>query len=275
MIRLSRAMWWRVYGDFAMPSRLRAYRKLLQAFLAAGYAGVTVKTMLEIARGERPPPRRGLVIRHDVDSDVATARHMFEIEAGLGFFSSFFFRLRTWDPHLAKSVAGAGGEPGYHFEEIATFAKRRGLTCREEVAAHLPAVQELFRKNLTSLRVASGLPLAIVASHGDYMNRRLGMMNYELLDDALRRQMGILAETYDRELAELPTQRVSDCGPPNQWRGCAPIIEPYDADETRPSLVYVLIHPKHWYARWSANTSEMLARLRDEACYHLALRGRA
>ncbi len=67
------------------------------------------------------------MLRHDVDTDPGTAAAMWDIERELGVESSYFFRLSTLAPALMADIAAGGSEASYHYEEVATVAKRRRL----------------------------------------------------------------------------------------------------------------------------------------------------
>src|SRR6185369_13900595 len=141
---------------------------------------------------------RVLILRHDIDTDPRTAGAMWALERERGIVSSYFFRLSTVDVHLMRTIAAAGGDAGYHFEELATIAKAARLRTAEEVRARLPEARDRFAVNLDRLRRQTGLPLRIAASHGDFVNRAVGVNNTEILDDpAFRESVGIELEAYD------------------------------------------------------------------------------
>jgi hypothetical protein len=68
-----------------------------------------------------------LVHRHDIDSDLRTARKMFALEVKHGVQASYYFRLSTLDYGFMRDIEAAGGEASYHYEEVATYAKRHRL----------------------------------------------------------------------------------------------------------------------------------------------------
>src|SRR6185295_3645039 len=88
----------RIYSDFLMPSRLGAYRSLLESALAAGYTFISIEAYWELIQaGAVDPARRYLILRHDIDTDTATAGVMWRIERSLRISSSYYFRLSTVD----------------------------------------------------------------------------------------------------------------------------------------------------------------------------------
>jgi len=255
----------RIYADFLMPSRLPAQRRMLEAMLAAGYDVISIATWRErrAAGGpEADPPT--VILRHDIDTDPGTGRRMWELERSLGIAGSFFFRLSTLDVPLMQEIAAAGGHASYHYEEIATVAKRRRLRNQAEVEPHLPEMRDEFRANLVRLRQRTGLPLDIVASHGDFANRRLGMPNWLLLTDAdVRQETGIALEAYDEALTGFITSRHSDTLHPRYWVG----EDPLAAVARHDAVVHVLLHPRHWRTAPLINALDDLGRFRESLAW--------
>src|SRR5215470_5987150 len=178
-------VWYRIYADFFMPSRLETYREFLCNAIYYGYEICSVDFLWQKIKnnGEIESQKKYLVLRHDIDTDPTTAKAMWCIEKALGVRSSYYFRLSTIDISLMQEIEFSGGEASYHFEEIAMLAKQKRLKRRENVLPYMPYIRSMFKDNLDLLRKQSGLPMKIVAAHGDFANRKLGMFNWELLQD--------------------------------------------------------------------------------------------
>jgi hypothetical protein len=263
----------RVRSDFLMRSRLGLYRELLRSALDAGYRVHSVAGLWALIDGGRLGSEgRHLVLRHDVDTDWRTAAAMWEIDRDLGVESSYFFRLTTMAPALLAQIAGSGSEASYHYEELATVAKRRGLRSGADATRHLPEARDLFATNLGRLRTATGLPMRVVAAHGDFINRRLGVPNQVILDDPdLRRTLDIDLETYDEAyLRHLPS-RHSDAPYPEFW---VP-DDPAGPIQRGEAVVSVLVHPRHWRVDRKVNARDDLQRVAEGLRFEiLAARGR-
>jgi hypothetical protein len=240
-----RQVWNRCYGDFLMPSRLAAYRALLTAALAAGYTIVSVERAWDLLTGPGlDPAGRYLVLRHDIDTGPATAGAMWRIERELGVSGSYYFRLSTLDPELMAAIAAAGSEASYHYEELATVAKRHRPRTAAAALALVPEAQDRFRHNLERLRGRTGLAFRTVASHGDFVNRKLGLMNWTILADrAFRASVGVELETYDAAFMDHVTSRHADTTYPRFWTTQPP---PQTAIERGEPVVYLLVHPGAW-----------------------------
>jgi predicted amino acid-binding ACT domain protein len=69
-----------------------------------------------------------VVIRHDVDRKVATAREMAREEADRGISTTYYFRTSTFSPDVARETERRGHEVGYHYEDLVHVGSG-GATC--------------------------------------------------------------------------------------------------------------------------------------------------
>jgi hypothetical protein len=260
----------RVIADFLMPSRLDAYEALLRHALDHGYAIVPIERYWDaIDRGAADPGQRYLLLRHDIDTDPGTAGIMWQIEHDLGVRGSFFFRLSTLDVGLMQAIAARGGEASYHYEELATVAKARHPRTAEAAEALLPEARDLFAANLARLRAVTGLSMSVVASHGDFLNRRLGVKNTTILaDPTFRDEVGITLETYDEAFLDTVTSYHRDLLYPDQWMHG----DPYAAIDRGERVVYLLIHPRSWRVDRMGNLRDDVARVREDLAYRIPRR---
>ena len=245
----------RIYSDYLMPSRLGQYERLLQDAASAGYCQQSVREFL------LPPPPGGrgptLVHRHDIDSDVRTAAKMFAIEARLGITASYYFRLTTLDIGLMREIEAYGSEASYHFEEVADFAKRHHIKDARILRSRFPLIRAQFRRNLLGIEQALARKLITVASHGDFANRRLNVINHEILDDpAFRARCGIACETYDASLLRQFDLYISDRPHPQYFHP----IAPHEAFG-RYRCICLLTHPVQWETNWRESTKCNVRRL--------------
>ena len=253
-------LWGRLHNDYVRRSRLADYRALLARAHEASYAVVPVGSFPALRRNGGN--LRILVMRHDIDTAPRVALRFAEAEAAIGGRASYFFRLSTADVSIMRGLADAGHEVGYHYEELATVAKERGVDDRARVPEILGEARERFVRNLTLLRERTGLPLRVAASHGDFANRALGTSNTLLLaDHALRKRAGIDLEAYDSEVEDWLAFRTRDVPTPQTWRSRdsgsgdpAPAI----CEGAGPMLI--LTHPRQWGRQWYWNAREDLTR---------------
>jgi hypothetical protein len=255
----------RLYSDYLQPERLHELRRLLEAAAAGGYQTMTLAAFADrVAAGSPAPDDRILLLRHDIDSDVPRARRMWEIERSLGMVGSYFFRHSTWDVDFMRELSRAGCEVGYHYEELATLIKQRGAGAAAEARALLDPARARLRTTIAQLRADTGLPLDVLASHGDFANRAVRVGNLEMLQDsALRAEIGVRLEAYDIETHV--SARSADGVPPRGWRP----QDPLDAIARGKPVVAVLLHPRAWGRAPLANAHEDLHRLAVGGMYGL------
>jgi hypothetical protein len=266
-----RAIALRLHADYLQGERLHEFEALLRTALEREYKTMTLSTFAEIGPLRAPGAHgRILLLRHDIDTDVARARRMSHIERRLGVVGSYFFRRSTWDVGFMRELASAGFEVGYHYEELADVVKRWGAASAEQARALIGVARERLRENLARLRATSGLPLDVLAAHGDFANRAVGVSNVELLaDPEFRTRIGVRLEAYDIE--GQVSARSSDGIPPVPW---VP-EDPLHAIRRGERVVEVLVHPRSWGGAPAANARADLVRLREGCAYAVHVRRRA
>jgi hypothetical protein len=255
----------RLYGDYLEPERLGDLRAFLEGALANGYATLTLSAFADrVETGSREPGERILLLRHDIDSDVPRARRMWEIERSLGMVGSYFFRRSTWDVGFMRELACAGCEVGYHYEELATLIKQHGAATAADTRALLGAARARLRSTIPALRADTGLPLSVLAAHGDFANRAVGVSNVEMLgDDSIRAEIGVRLEAYDVE--PHVSARLADGEPGRRWRP----YDPIDAIRRGEPVVAVLLHPRTWGRAPLVNARADLQRFGEGCAYRL------
>jgi hypothetical protein len=258
-----KSMFQRLYADYLMPSRLGEYDDILRQAKSLAYAQWSVRTFFRALSDPGALPDRVLVHRHDIDSDLRTAKKMFAIETRNGVSASYYFRLCTLDFGFMRDIEAAGGEASYHYEEVADFAKRHRIRDAEALRLRFPEIRQQFVRNFDSIATCLGHPLTTVASHGDFANRRLNVINHELLRDPdLRRRCGIECEAYDQALLSHIDMYISDRKYPVYYRPSSP----FDA-LGRHGRILFLTHPVQWETNWVDSTCGNARRLAEELAW--------
>ncbi len=223
------------------------YARLLDAALDSGYTFYTFREYL--MRSEHESPH--LVVRHDVDRKVGTARSMARVEAERDVSTTYYFRTSTFSPETAAEVEGLGHEVGYHYEDL---AKTRG----DFEAAH-----DRFGRNLAAFREHADI--STICPHGSplssHHNLDMWRGEYDIEDYDLLGEAYLSVET-DSDDVEKPSY-VSDTG--RDW-GTA--TSDFGRISTTDDLIaalesdgcerlYLLVHP----GRWSRNPAEHAQRV--------------
>ncbi len=223
----------RIYNDYFMPERISEYEKLLQTFLDNGYKFLMIKDYKKCN-----DKNKYIFIRHDIDSDIDIARKMFLVEKKLKIKTTFYFRLETFSKSLVEEILEYGSEVGYHYEELATFVKENKLTSIDDVQKNKPKIQELFLENIRKIEEKYHFKLASIASHGDFINRKLGITNKIIYDEKLRKKLNLI-EAYDVD--DYVDFRTSDTMYPKFFKE-----DPYLAISKKAKKVLLLIHTRYY-----------------------------
>jgi hypothetical protein len=222
----------------------------------AGYTQTSVREYFDLVREGRDLPEKVLVHRHDIDTDLRTTRKLFEIEKKHGIKSSFYFRLSTLDFSLMREIEEYGSEASYHYEELATYAKKNKIKDPAALRSRLPAIRSNFIANFKRVEQRLGKKMRTVASHGDFANRRLKVNNTEILaDQQLRDDCGIQCEAYDRALLDQFDIYIADRPAPQYYHP----IPPSSALRVHRRICLVT-HPRQVETNWKENTKDNLFR---------------
>ena len=243
-----------------MPDRIADLQSDLQYLLSAGYQFHTVREFSALVAEKGKLPGRHALVRVDVDSDPDYCRVLGAAFHKLQIPATFYFRLSTLNKPVMHQLDTLAFEVGYHFEEIASFAKSEKLLDKADVLERLTEPQQLFTGNFEFFTDYFGKQTHTVASHGDFANRRLGLANSILVDSDIRSRLGIEAEAYDPLLVDNFDDKIIDTAPPRYWRPKNPVQccnENASADHT----IRMVIHPKQWRRHLYWNTRQNVDRM--------------
>jgi len=247
----------RIYYSYLMPSRLSEYEQIIVEAKKNGYIHLSIRDLIEIILEKKDIPDKIFVHRHDIDTNIRTAKKMFKIEQQYGIKASYYFRLSTLDFNFMIEIEEYGSEASYHFEEIATFAKREHIKNETDLLKNLRIIQEEFLKNLRWIENRLGKKIITVASHGDFANRKLKVNNYEILKDPyFRKRCGIKCESYDENIMKLFDIKISDKPYPIFYSP----ISVFDAIREGKKHIFFLSHPQHWEVNIIEATRENIKR---------------
>ena len=242
-------------NDYFMRSRLSEYETLIVKSKQKGFEHLTVS---EWHRGliSDSLPDKVIIHRHDIDTDIRTARKMHKIEQKQGVKSTFYFRLSTLDKCLIREIESSSSEVGYHFEELAQFCKDNGVKEATIANSSIGQIREIFKTNLQGLRERFGCEISSVAAHGDFVNRKLKLPSTILLNEELKQQLNILCEGYDDHLMDSCDIYIRDMQYPLFY---SPVNFLQALDQF--NIIYFTTHPRQWETNILVNTWDNLKRL--------------
>lgn len=250
----------RIKMDYFTRDRLGAYKDLLKYAIDNGYKLMTLRDFWFDRQNHKND--KVIMLRHDIDTALPRARDIYLIEKELDAIGSYYFRLKMLDVPLMQEIEKNGGEASYHFEEIATYIKLNKIKNANTIYNEIEKIQKNFVDNYKYVKKITGLPLLTVASHGDFVNQRLGISNNVLMTDKIRRECGILVEAYDHELKN-QFLYISDVATSKIWD---PQIL-LSAVKREVPRIYFLTHPRQWGSSWWHNTKANFIRINEDIRY--------
>ncbi|MFQ7120853.1 MAG: hypothetical protein ACLRPW_13450 [Intestinibacter sp.] len=260
----------RLYEDYIKKSRLLSYEEVLLLAKSEGYIMMGIHEFMRYVEenGNIDDGKKILVNRHDIDTSPRVARKMFNIEKkvyGKEGNSTFYFRDSTTDVELINDIESYGYETGYHYEELATFEKKKKYKDVNLIRQHLPEIRKQFEKDFIKYKKITGTNSYSVASHGDFVNTLLGIQSVEILQDvSLRNKLDIKVEAYDESIMKYVSIRLAD----------QVLLENFSSNVKKAitdgmHIIMILTHPRNWEVDFIANNRENIKRLYQGIKYKL------
>lgn len=227
----------RIYSDYFMKNRFEEYEEMIKMFLDNGFLFAPIKDIdsLDLVNNKY------IFLRHDIDSEPKVAEKMFNIEQKYGICTTYYFRLSTLDVNLARKMISKGVEVGYHYEELAEYAKMNKIKDGREIKKHIEDIEKIFIDNTVNFEKQVGFKMETVVSHGDWMNRTLGVTNKVIVTKSIKSKLNLKFEGY--EIENKLDFRLADRGYPQFW---VP-TKPEDVLKDKNMRIgLLLIHPRQW-----------------------------
>lgn len=253
----------RIKMDYFTEDRLYIYSDLLRYAIDNGYILITLRDFWLNKAVYKD--KKVMILRHDIDTALPRARDFFNVEKKLGAIGSYYFRLKMLDVPLMQEIEKFGGEASYHFEEIATYSKLHKIRDAKTVYKEIGKIQQDFLTNYNMIKNLTGLQLLTIASHGDFVNVKLRVTNYELLSKNIRQKCGIIIEAYDHEFKDRFLY-ISDVATPLKIWDQQILLE---AIESNVAHLYFLTHPRQWGSSCYHNTKANFIRVYEGIKYFL------
>jgi len=156
---------------------LTAYKQLLIAVQEKEYVFFTYEQFCNTKK----PPKKYIILRHDVDRNAGNALKIANIEIILGIKASYYFRTgkESNQPEIIKQIAKLGHEIGYHYEDLAS------------ANGDYEKAIKTFENNLEYFR--KFYPIKTMCMHGSPLSK---WDNRDLWKKYDYKKYGIIAEPY-------------------------------------------------------------------------------
>jgi hypothetical protein len=257
----------RLYWDYFSPHRIENLKSIYEFALSSDYKIVTVEQFWDTIKSNNINEYdKFLINRHDIDSDPKCVKLIIDIEKDLNITSSFYFRLKTQNLEAISMARDAGCEVGYHYEELATLIKKNGWRFQSQI--NWEEVRSLFIGNFKKFKQSTGLPLKSVCSHGDFVNRIIGVPNFHLLTPDIKAELGIEVDVYESSFSTHTHISHSDI---NTDVGFSP-YSPFISISQSIKVIHLLTHPRQLRVNYLANTKENLERVFQGFLYYMRIK---
>ena len=169
--------------------------KMIEELLVNGYKYITFREYKKSLDFNRVSGKY-FINRHNTDTDIATAKEFFRIEKKHRVKTIYYFRLSALDFEFMREIEVYGSEASYYFEEIAQSAKDNYIKFKNEI-------KKEFIENVLMIEDKLGIKIESLYLHKDFVNRKLDIINNKITKDIkLRDELGIIYETYDKDIME-------------------------------------------------------------------------
>jgi hypothetical protein len=202
-------------------------------------------------------PKKGIVLRHDVDVSAEKALRMARIDHEMKVQSTYYFRYpKTFNPEILKKIAEMGHEIGYHYEVL------------DKTQGNIVDAMKLFGQELNLFR--EYVDIATVSMHGGVLTK---YDNREIWKHSTLSDYGLIGEPY-LSIDYSKIRYFTDTG--RDWSGKYAVKDNVDksgpgtetikstADllallkKNESDLFVITIHPKRWSATETEWWSELI-----------------
>lgn len=261
----------RIIADYFVPSRGAQYRNILKLALLQGYKIMSLSEYYLLRKNNQlGGDKKILCLRHDVDIiNPKATRAFYLIEKELGVTATYYFRLYTVDHNLSllAELHADEFEVGYHFEELATYAKTNAIRDSGTLSSCIPQVRDIFIDNFRAFKEKYAPNAKSICSHGDWINVRFDMRNWILITPEILSQLNLEFETYQESFLSLFDAYISDVATyPERWAKGYPAELAIENGEKR---ICMLTHERFWYTNPYRNSMANLKSVTEQIQYRI------
>lgn len=223
-------------------NRLNYYDFYIKFAKARGYV---VTSYVDYLKNYKNTNQKVLILRHDIDDTSDATKLMFEIEKKNNVKATYYFRWKTFDKQLIDEISKQGFEVGLHYETIATYCIKYNKYIVTE--QDLKKCREILKKEIKDFKLLSGVNIETIASHGNPVNKAIGVPNNVLFYGQKYSDYGVLGETYDRNILKYYIKSYICDADLLEKSGYSYSSNPIDSIMKGDKVIEFLSHPNHWY----------------------------
>lgn len=264
----------RIVRDYFTPSRGDEYREILQLAINKNYTVTSLFDFYRLCQTNSPEidQKKFLCLRHDIDIiNPKATKSFYDIEKSLGVKATYYFRYYTIKNNLGllNELLENGFEVGYHFEEIASYAKQNQINNKEVLLSNIDTIRELFKENFNYFKNNYHKQIRSICSHGDWLNVRLNLQNTVLVTQELINDLDLAFEAYQPDFLSLFDVYVSDVAEyPKRWKGNSP----QSSINNNIKKICLLTHERFWFTSPYYNTRANIKSLSEILIFKLRLK---
>lgn len=188
--------------------------------------------------------KKVLILRHDIDIANEGTRYMMEIEKKNNVKATYYFRWKTFDNPLIQELHREGFEIGLHYETIAQYCINNHKYTID--ANDIKICRGLLKEEIKKFKQLTGIDIKTISSHGNPVNKKIGIPNYVLLLGEKYSDFGIVGETYDENIVRNYIKSYICDGELIKNDGFSYSTNPIDSILADDKVIEFLSHPNHW-----------------------------
>lgn len=207
--------------------------------------GYIITSYVDYITNYKDTDKKILILRHDIDAPSEATRYMFEIEKKNNVKATYYFRWATFDKELIDELSKQGFEVSLHYETIANYYIKNGKhnISKDDIIK----CREILKSEIKTFKEKSGVNIQTISSHGNPINKAIGIPNNVLLIGENYKDYGIISETYNNDIIKYYIKSyICDADILNKY-GFSYDSNPIDSIMNGKSVIEFLSHPNHWY----------------------------
>lgn len=206
--------------------------------------GYIVTSYYDYLTNYKDTDKKVLILRHDIDIVNDATKYMMEIEKSNNVKATYYFRWSTFNKPLIEEIYKEGFEIGLHYETLALYCiKNNKYTIGP---SDIEKCKVLLKEEIIKFKQETGIDIKTIASHGNPVNKKIGIPNYVILLGEKYSDFGIIGETYDENIIRNYIKSYICDGELIKNDGFSYETNPIQSILANDRVIEFLSHPNHW-----------------------------